>query len=424
MSAFAVDTRIDPYNRLQFNTYHIHTVLKLSLENILIHLQKPPTDDLANFLGFCKVWADVLEGHHDTEEMILFPFLATKLDMSSEIEQHKVIHDALMKFNSYVIVAQADTAKFDALKMQQALVALKDPLFEHLDEEVEHLTPENLHVFTATELNAIWDKLEHHAHTRGDPWLELPFILRHLTPDVKAVFPDMPWVVKNVLTPWGFHWRYRGGELLYDEDCFEKKKKKKKKKKLEMIRPRTGSPEENLEETTLVAVASPLVTETCRNLYDAMGESRVIWRQALEDILGVNPSPDISRRIPTMTAAQLRSRAVAALRMHNLWDTGNVEIPHKSITRLPCREGTARAELGPDGRWILTQHLDGSLNLWNSTMTNPPLATVAPPTIEGLPNREARSVCMGLLLTMSEEGQLALAIDSHRITEQVPSPVR
>ncbi|KAF7979591.1 hypothetical protein HWV62_41896 [Athelia sp. TMB] len=368
MSAFAVDTRIDPYNRLQFNTYHIHTVLKLSLENILIHLQKPPTDDLANFLGFCKVWADVLEGHHDTEEMILFPFLATKLDMSSEIEQHKVIHDALMKFNSNVIAAQADTAKFDALKMQQAMVALKDPLFEHLDEEVEHLTPENLHVFTAKELNAIWDKLEHHAHTRGDPWLELPFILRHLTPDVKAVFPDMPWVVKNVLTPWVFHWRYRG------------------------------------------------------NLYDAMGESRAIWRQALEDILGVNPSPDISRRIPTMTAAQLRSRAVAALRMHNLWDTGNVEIPHKSITRLPCREGTARAELGPDGRWILTQHLDGSLNLWNSTMTNPPLATVAPPTIEGLPNREARSVCMGLLLTMSEEGQLALAIDSHRITEQVPSP--
>ena len=50
--------------------------------------------------------------------------------------------------------------------------------FEHLDEEVEHLAPENLHVFTVKELNAIWDKLAHHAHTRGDPWLELPFILR------------------------------------------------------------------------------------------------------------------------------------------------------------------------------------------------------------------------------------------------------
>ena len=68
--------------------------------------------------------------------MLLFPFLATKLDVSSEIEQHKVIHDALMKFTSYVVAAQADASRFDALKMQQALITLKEPLASAADIQI------------------------------------------------------------------------------------------------------------------------------------------------------------------------------------------------------------------------------------------------------------------------------------------------
>lgn len=42
-------------------------MLKLGLDNILIHLQKPPLDDLPNFLGYCSTWAKLLDGHHDSE---------------------------------------------------------------------------------------------------------------------------------------------------------------------------------------------------------------------------------------------------------------------------------------------------------------------------------------------------------------------
>lgn len=59
---------------------------------------------------------------------MLFPFLSTKLDMSSEIEQHKVIHDSLATFITSIALAKADASKFDALKLQEALTSLKDPL--------------------------------------------------------------------------------------------------------------------------------------------------------------------------------------------------------------------------------------------------------------------------------------------------------
>lgn len=42
-------------------------MLKLGLENILIHLRNPPLNDLHNFLGYCNTWTTLLVGHHDSE---------------------------------------------------------------------------------------------------------------------------------------------------------------------------------------------------------------------------------------------------------------------------------------------------------------------------------------------------------------------
>lgn len=150
-----------------------------------------------------------------------------------------------------------------------------------------------------------------------------------------------------------------------------------------------------------------------------MGESRGIWHQILEDIIGINPAPDTSRRIATMSAAELRSRAIVALRMHNLWSSSSTEIVPKRTVCLPCPMDIARAEIGSGGRWILTQHFDNSLKLWNSSMTEPPLAVIVPPSLKGAPIREPIPSYMGLLLTASDEGQLALTVDRHTHPEQV-----
>lgn len=52
------------------------------------------------------------------------------------------------------------------------------PQFQHLDEEIEHLAPDNLRAFDAKELDAMFDKLVHYAHTHDSPFVVLPFMLR------------------------------------------------------------------------------------------------------------------------------------------------------------------------------------------------------------------------------------------------------
>jgi len=201
---------IDAYNRLQFNMIHVHSGFKLGFDRILTLLDNPPTQDLRNFLGYCEAWAVCLGAHHGSEEEIVFPFLQQKLDFGGEIEQHKVIHAGLEELLPYIRSAKADASKFDALKLKDMMSKLRDSLFQHLDEEILHLAPENMHVFEAKDIDVMMAKLLAHAHSHDDPFISLPFMLSHTAPEYKVIWPQMPWFVKRVLTPYVFAWRHSG----------------------------------------------------------------------------------------------------------------------------------------------------------------------------------------------------------------------
>ncbi|KAJ7097009.1 hypothetical protein C8R43DRAFT_1169283 [Mycena crocata] len=102
----------DPYVALQYNMANTYDAYKLAYKSILLHLNKLPLDDLVNFLGYCRAWAD-----------------------------HDLYHESL-----------ADRSKFEGAKLKEMMEKLAGPLFEHLDEEVEHLAPDNLKVYTTEEL--------------------------------------------------------------------------------------------------------------------------------------------------------------------------------------------------------------------------------------------------------------------------------
>ena len=127
----------------------VHTTFKLGFERILPLLDNPPTNDLFNFLGYCETWANGLIGHHDGEggcsriwrrerkkekthkifaELIVFPFLQQKIDMSTEIEEHKLIQTNLNDILALVRAAQADSSKFDAPKLKEIMENIKAPL--------------------------------------------------------------------------------------------------------------------------------------------------------------------------------------------------------------------------------------------------------------------------------------------------------
>lgn len=59
---------------------------------------------------------------------MVFPFLSTRLDFSQEIEAHKTIHARLDELLATIRSAKADTSLFNAEKLKEMMVTLKEPL--------------------------------------------------------------------------------------------------------------------------------------------------------------------------------------------------------------------------------------------------------------------------------------------------------
>lgn len=51
--------------------------------------------------------------------------------------------------------------------------------YEHLDEEVKHISPENLKVFDEPTLRKLMEKIDKHAKSSGDPFVLVPYMRRY-----------------------------------------------------------------------------------------------------------------------------------------------------------------------------------------------------------------------------------------------------
>ncbi|KAF8079200.1 hypothetical protein FPV67DRAFT_1467856 [Lyophyllum atratum] len=205
-------TPTDPYELLAYNMINAHDTFKLGYDIILSHLESPPQADLQNFLGYCEAWALSIESHHASEEEVVFPFLNERMDFSGEAEQHGVIHESLGKILATILESKADSSKFDGAKLREAMVAFKDPLYTHLDEEVEHISASKLKEaqFPEQDIVAMIKKLESYAKSHGDPFLLVPFMRSHTPAAIKDVWPPMPWVLRKLVVPYMLAKRHSG----------------------------------------------------------------------------------------------------------------------------------------------------------------------------------------------------------------------
>ncbi|KAH9896812.1 hypothetical protein C8Q73DRAFT_426929 [Cubamyces lactineus] len=206
----------DPFEFIHWNMKLAHRTFEEGYGIIVSKLDNPPTDDLKNFLGYCEAWAHSIIHHHDTEEATLFPVLNTKMDFSHEKEQHAAVHTFLDDFLATVQAAQADTSKFDAAKLKSMLESSKDAIFTHFREEVEHIEPEMLKAagFTTAECAKIIADVDKHAKSHGDPFLVVPFMRSHTSPEYKDIWPPIPWIVRKLVVPYVLakkhsgYWKY------------------------------------------------------------------------------------------------------------------------------------------------------------------------------------------------------------------------
>ncbi|PSR83537.1 hypothetical protein PHLCEN_2v5691 [Hermanssonia centrifuga] len=197
-------TPTDTYELLQFNMIRAHDTFKLGYEKIVTLLADPPQNDIKNFLGYCEAWALSVVDHHDSEELVVFPFLNQKMDFSREEEQHKVIHDTLEKLLAIIQSAKEKPAQFKPDEMRELMVNFKEPLVVHLDEEVEHISADKLREaqFQESEIKTMISQLEAHAKSSGNPFLQVPYMRSHTPPEYKDSWPPMPWFLRKVMIPY------------------------------------------------------------------------------------------------------------------------------------------------------------------------------------------------------------------------------
>ncbi|KAI0330633.1 hypothetical protein GY45DRAFT_725809 [Cubamyces sp. BRFM 1775] len=194
----------DPYDYIQWNMKLAHRTFEEGYNVIVSKLDDPPMDDLRNFLGYCEAWTQSVIDHHDTEEATLFPALNAKMDFSHEKEQHAAVHTFLEDFLATVRTAQADTSKFDAVKLKSMLESSNDAIFSHFREEVEHLEPAKLKAagFTPAECQQMTDDVNKYAKSHGDPFLAVPYMRSHTAPEYKDVWPPIPWILRKLVVPY------------------------------------------------------------------------------------------------------------------------------------------------------------------------------------------------------------------------------
>ncbi|KAH8929266.1 hypothetical protein BT69DRAFT_1328840 [Atractiella rhizophila] len=222
--------KLDPAGQIKFHMIRAHVMIKNGYNSIVKQVNDNHSNDLDNWIGYLfspRRFEQVFTGYsscfklcanmaynfhlgidHDAEERHLFPYLATKLDLQEELQDHKVIHGGIDDMLEWVTEVKKDHSKYSSETLKGKLSRIGPTLFKHLTEEVEHLSHENLSQFPPEGLEAAWGEVENYAKKHADPFMGLPFAKSHTPPEYKW-WPSLGWFLTKVLPPL-FSWKYSG----------------------------------------------------------------------------------------------------------------------------------------------------------------------------------------------------------------------
>jgi len=111
-------------------------------------------------------------------------------------------------------------------------------------------------------------------------------------------------------------------------------------------------------------------------LHQTAGE-RSVWLTVLRDILQVIPLRRVLEALPTMSASELKEKAVLITRLDSLWSLESVR-PVR-ISSHSFGAGIRKALVWPGGDFILILIEDGTLQLYRYQEMTVPLVTVMHP---------------------------------------------
>ncbi|KAF8902578.1 hypothetical protein CPB84DRAFT_1678772 [Gymnopilus junonius] len=202
----------DPQNLFVVDMTLIHNAFIRGVNSIWRNAPLVKPADARSFAGYCLTLLEAIHGHHSGEEAFIFPFLATKLDMGHNLEQHEAFHGPIEEFKAYMESVQAEKETYDGERARGLVEAFGQLLVTHLHDEIPTISPERMKAFDDDKagLKKMMEDLQEHIKTRPGKMTVFPFVMCHHNIKEAPNWPPAPtaikWFARNI-APY-FHYSY------------------------------------------------------------------------------------------------------------------------------------------------------------------------------------------------------------------------
>ncbi|KDR77180.1 hypothetical protein GALMADRAFT_1327590 [Galerina marginata CBS 339.88] len=193
----------------------IHNVFIRGLNSMWRNAPLVKPGDEYGFAGYCLACIDAIHGHHHGEELFIFPFLQTKLNMAHNLEQHEAFHASMDAFQDYMKKVQLKKEPYDGAKARELVEAFANDLSQHLHDEIDTISPECMKAFDDDKegMDKMLKALEQHIKAQPGKLTVFPFVVTHHNPKEAPRWPPAPaaikWFARNI-APWRHpsYWKF------------------------------------------------------------------------------------------------------------------------------------------------------------------------------------------------------------------------
>ncbi|PVF94250.1 hypothetical protein CPB86DRAFT_818140 [Serendipita vermifera] len=216
----------DLFVRSRWTMSNVHLLLTDSIQSVYDQadtITEAQQDAFIHYTYFCEqASVTALHHHHWFEETVAFPMVSPEFTCDV-LEEHAAFSEAMERWEEYLesllgleknnerkaVPSTKPKAVYDGKRMKKCIEDLSEPLFVHLMHEIDWLAPDAMRAsgLPLSKLERLQEVETHHFSQEVDPFSFGCWIITHLRPG--SQFPQMPWLVKKVLLPWVFYWKYR-----------------------------------------------------------------------------------------------------------------------------------------------------------------------------------------------------------------------
>ncbi|CAD6584880.1 MAG: hypothetical protein ASARMPRED_001942 [Alectoria sarmentosa] len=175
----------------------VHNVFIRSYNSIYQQAPHLQPADYADFVGYCLAWHEMLQGHHESEEAVLFPGIeeltGVKGIMDGEKAEHAALYDGLSSLATYLRTCRAQPSTFDASTLLSIMDTFAPALVTHLANEPPALASLSTYAF---DIKALSEKTAQHSMARTSSSNLLPMLWYNLDVEFEGGkwknFPPVP----------------------------------------------------------------------------------------------------------------------------------------------------------------------------------------------------------------------------------------